>query len=210
MKIEGSTWGDTITPWSWFQHSTSEADEIYGYGGWDWLHGGGGDDTIFGGSGNDTIFGGSGSDQLRGGRGADQLDGGSGRDTVRGGSGDDLVDGGRGRDELTGGSGWDSFVFDTSLGSRNVDTITDFNAEQDNILLSQWVFSNIWAGDLQEEQFHAAVGANEGQDGDDRIIYDTASGSLYYDADGSGSGDAVRFAIVSGAPSLTAEDFVIV
>jgi Ca2+-binding RTX toxin-like protein len=210
MKIEGSPWGDQITPWSWFNPSTSEDDEIYGYGGWDWLHGGAGNDTIYGGTGNDTIFGGSGADLLRGGRGSDQLDGGSGRDTLKGGRGDDLLDGGRGRDELTGGSGWDSFLFDTTLGSGNVDTITDFNPEQDNILLSQWVFSDIWAGDLQDEQFHAAAGATEGQDEDDRIIYDTTTGNLYYDADGSGSTEAVRFAIVSGSPVLTHEDFMIV
>ncbi|MEO7222180.1 MAG: hypothetical protein ABIY37_06880, partial [Devosia sp.] len=24
MKIEGTQWGDVITPWSWFKHSTSQ------------------------------------------------------------------------------------------------------------------------------------------------------------------------------------------
>lgn len=210
MKIEGTQWGDVITPWSWFKHSTSQGDLINGYGGWDWLHGGGGDDTIYGGSGNDKVFGGSGADQLRGGRGNDALDGGSGRDNVNGGSGDDFVNGGRGSDLLTGGTGNDAFAFDTALGTSNVDTITDFDGADDGIVLGQQVFSELWLGALGAEQFHAAAGAVEGEDEFDRIIYDTISGSLYYDADGSGSGAAVRFAVVSGSPTLTADDFVIV
>ena len=210
MKIEGTWWGDTITPWTWPKHSTSQADLINGNDGWDFLNGGGGNDTINGGRGNDTLYGGSGADELKGGSLSDQLFGGSGRDALKGGSGDDVLNGGTGRDALTGGSGWDSFVFDTKLGSGNVDTITDFNVTEDNILLGQWVFSNIWLGDLQDRQFYAAAGATEGHDKSDRIVYDTTSGSLYYDADGSGSQDAVRFAVVSGAPHLTAEDFVIV
>ena len=40
MKIEGTSWGDLITPTSWpFEHSTSRADPIHSYGGWDWLNG---------------------------------------------------------------------------------------------------------------------------------------------------------------------------
>jgi serralysin len=210
MKIEGSPWGDLITPWSWFNQSTSEDDEIYGRGGWDWLHGGAGNDTIYGGYGNDTVFGGSGSDLLRGGRGADWLNGGRGRDDVRGGSGDDVVNGGRGTDMLTGGTGNDFFVFDTALGEANVDTIADFGVDDDSIILNQLVFSDLWLGGLQEEQFHAGAGATGGQDEDDRIIYDTVTGSLYYDADGSGSDVAVRFAVLTGSPELTAEDFLIV
>jgi serralysin len=210
MKVEGTQWGDVITPWSWFKHSTSRADWINGNGGWDWLDGGGGNDTINGGSGNDKVFGGSGNDRLSGGRGSDKLDGGSGRDSVNGGSGNDFVNGGRGSDLLTGGSGDDAFAFTTALGSSNVDTITDFDADDDGIVLGQSVFSELWLGALGTEQFHAAAGATEGQDEFHRIIYDTTSGSLYYDPDGSGSQEAVRFAVVSGSPELTAEDFLIV
>lgn len=209
MKIEGSWWGDVISPWTW-PHSTSKADLINGNGGWDWLDGGGGDDTVNGGAGNDTLFGGSGNDTLNGGSLSDQLNGGSGRDSLSGGSGDDFLNGGTGRDILKGGSGWDTFVFDTKLSSSNVDTIKDFNVEQDNFMLSSAVFHNIWLGDLQDRNFYAAAGATEGHDKSDRIIYDTNTGNLYYDPDGSGSQDAVRFAVVNGAPELTAQDFIIV
>lgn len=212
MKVTGTQWGDLITPWSWFKHSTAEGDLINGRGGWDWLDGGRGSDTVNGGSGNDTVFGGSGSDELNGGRGSDQLDGGRGRDSVDGGSGDDLVNGGRGTDVLTGGTGDDAFVFDSRLSSSNVDTITDFDTDDDTIVLSTWVFKELIPalGGLSDDQFHAAAGATGGADEFDRIIYDTTTGSLYYDADGSGSKDAVRFAVVDGSPTLTTEDFVIV
>lgn len=210
MKINGSQWGDKITPWSWFNHSTAEADLIYGNGGWDWLDGGRGDDSIYGGAGNDKIYGGSGADWLSGGRGNDALNGGTGRDVVNGGAGDDFVNGGAGRDLLTGGAGKDAFVFDTKLGSSNVDTVTDFNGDNDKILLDQWTFRELWLGGLGEEQFHSGAGAFEGQDENDRIIYDTVSGSLYYDADGSGSEAAVRFAVLRGSPEVTSDDFLIV
>jgi serralysin len=209
MKIEGTQWGDLITPWSWFKHSTSNADQINGYGGWDWLDGGAGNDTIDGGSGNDKVLGGSGSDELYGGRGNDKLHGGSGRDILDGGSGDDLVNGGSGQDLLTGGAGADAFVFDTKLGRSNVDIITDFDAE-DGIVLSSVTFNGLWPGGLSADQFHAAAGATGGDDAEDRIVYDTATGNLYYDRDGSGSAAAVQFAVLSGAPALSSEEFWII
>jgi Ca2+-binding RTX toxin-like protein len=210
MKIDGTSWGDLISPSTWFKHSTSRADSINGHGGWDWIDGGAGNDTIWGGTGNDTLYGSSGSDWLSGDRGNDWLHGGSGRDNLSGGSGNDVLNGGTGRDVLAGGRGYDTFVFDTKLGSSNVDTITDFSASRDGIVLDNWVFQELWPGGLSPDQFHAAAGATGGADADDRIVYDTDTGNLYYDADGSGDGAAVRFAVLSGAPTLTSDDFLIV
>ena len=45
---------------------------------------------------------------------------------------------------------------------------------------------------------------------DQRIIYDTDSGQLFYDADGSLGGAAVLFGMVAGHPPLTGADFVVV
>ncbi len=47
-------------------------------------------------------------------------------------------------------------------------------------------------------------------DSSDRIIYDQASGRVYYDADGSGSGAKVQFAAVTAGTVLTAADFFII
>ena len=49
------------------------------------------------------------------------------------------------------------------------------------------------------------------QDADDRIIYDPATGWLYYDRDGSGaSGVAIHFATVHEGMNVTASDFVVI
>ena len=46
-------------------------------------------------------------------------------------------------------------------------------------------------------------------DSDDRIIYDSQAGTLYYDADGNGPGGAVMFARIGGGKLLTNLDFVV-
>lgn len=47
-------------------------------------------------------------------------------------------------------------------------------------------------------------------DNDDRIIFNTTTGALYYDADGSGKGAAVQFATLIGVTDLNATDFMII
>jgi hypothetical protein len=49
------------------------------------------------------------------------------------------------------------------------------------------------------------------KDADDRIIYNSDTGALCYDADGWGTAFGnVRFATITGSPVLTAADFVVV
>jgi serralysin len=48
------------------------------------------------------------------------------------------------------------------------------------------------------------------QDADDRFIYDSATGNLYYDADGNGAGAAMLFATLSNHPTLAASDIVVI
>ena len=47
-------------------------------------------------------------------------------------------------------------------------------------------------------------------DANDYILYDTDSGQLFYDADGSGAGARVLFATVTAGSTLTAADVWIV
>src|SRR3954471_22475422 len=39
-----------------------------------------------------------------------------------------------------------------------------------------------------DARFYAAAGATGGHDSDDRVVFNSSSGQLYYDADGSGGG----------------------
>ncbi|MEZ5796715.1 MAG: M10 family metallopeptidase C-terminal domain-containing protein [Paracoccaceae bacterium] len=85
-------------------------------------------DGLAGDAANNRLAGLDGNDSLAGRAGNDTLDGGTGDDTLAGGSGDDL---------LIGGAGADCFVFD---GGR--DTIADFSAAQDHILLDPALWGN--------------------------------------------------------------------
>ena len=141
---------------------------------------------------------------------APALPGVSGADRLDGGRGNDLLDGGLAADTLTGGLGEDSFRFSTALGDGNVDRITDFKPINDTILLDSLIFAAAGAdGALAVAAFHASA-AGVAQDADDRIIYDTDSGNLYYDADGTDAIGAVRFAKLNANLNLTAADFIIV
>ena len=47
-------------------------------------------------------------------------------------------------------------------------------------------------------------------DADDRIVYNNATGQLFYDADGNGGIAAVQFATLATGLALTASDFQVI
>lgn len=144
------------------------------------------------------------SNSITGNELANSLRGEAGADVIKGGGGDDQIHGGYGNDRLTGGDGADSFVFDTILNlNQNVDQILDFTAADDSILLDRAVFTAIADGQLAASAFHLGT---EAASADHRIIYDSASGSLYYDADGDGAGAAILFARMTPGTALTNDD----
>lgn len=147
-----------------------------------------------------VIVGNDGSNILTGNGGGDSLSGGPGADILHGGSGNDM---------LTGGGGADLFCFDTVLNAaNNVDQITDFTVVDDAVQLAHGIFGAAGPlGTLSADAFFAGTAAH---DADDRIIYDSATGNLYYDADGNGAGAQVLFAHLSTGLALTNADFSIV
>ncbi|MBR0554844.1 calcium-binding protein [Ciceribacter sp. L1K23] len=178
-------------------------------------------DSILGSNGTDTftvtgttavnlIFAGrNGNDKITAGAGADKLSGDAGNDTLIGGAGNDTLYGGLGNDTLTGGVGKDTFVFNTTLSaSSNVDRITDFNVADDTISLENSVMTALKTGKLASGAFWKST-AGVAHDADDRIIYDTDSGNLYYDSNGNASGGAVLIAKLSANLALTAADFLV-
>jgi uncharacterized delta-60 repeat protein len=133
---------------------------------------------------------------------------GNGVDNVlNGADGNDILNGASGNDTLTGGSGADTFQFSTALNAtRNVDTLTDFLSGTDKIELSSAIFSQLGftGAPASDAFFHAGSSAT---DTFQHILYD--SGSLYYDADGSGALAAVKFAVLAGAPAVQYTDFMV-
>ncbi|WP_425475933.1 hypothetical protein [Mesorhizobium yinganensis] len=125
-----------------------------------------------------------------------------------GSDGNDILAGGLGRDTLVGGSGSDTFVFDTApSNSDNYDRIADFSAA-DTIHLDGAVFTALPVGTFAASAFNIF---NDGpKDADDRIVYNSSTGNLYYDADGSGTAFGnVKFAHLAGAPDLSADVFIL-
>lgn len=139
---------------------------------------------------------------------ADVLKGSKVANELRGGAGNDKLYGGLGKDVLEGGAGRDIFIFDTRPGSTNIDKIGDFSVRDDTIWLDDDIFTKAGkAGDLSTAAFHIGTKAH---DASDRVIYDSKSGKLWYDADGSGKGAAVQFAQLDTGLKLTAADFDII
>jgi Ca2+-binding RTX toxin-like protein len=130
-----------------------------------------------------------------------------------GGSGNDTLIGGRGNDTLIGGAGKDRFDFTTALNAgSNVDTLIEFNAVDDVIRLDDDIFTAFVNENvaLADTAFYGGAGAITAHGADDRIIYDTATGNAYYDADGTGATVAKLFVTLAGAPTITAADFFII
>lgn len=157
-----------------------------------------GNDRITGAANGDHLLGGAGNDRLIGAGGADELWGGAGRDTLTGGTG---------QDTLHGDAGVDRFVFNAQ-GAANADTIVNFQLGLDGIQLENGVLRALGAaGDLREEQFVLGTAAAER---DDRIIYDQATGNIYYDRDGSLSAAKVLLGSVADGTALTFGHFDII
>jgi Ca2+-binding RTX toxin-like protein len=231
--LEGGDGGD-------FLYGDAGADTLRGQDGNDYLDGGGGVDQMSGGAGNDryiidqagdavTEAGGQGTDEVRANvsytltAGADvellrttndagvvniNLTGNATGNVVRGNDGNNTINGGDGNDELIGLGGTDRFLFDTALNAAtNVDVLSDFTVGADTIVLENTIFGAFAAGPLADDRF---VLGTAPLDGNDNILYDAATGALYYDSDGNGGAAAVQFAEVTPGLALTHEDFAIV
>ena len=146
-------------------------------------------------SGFEGVIGTGFADTLTGSGSNDTVRGGAGNDTVSGLAGDDRIAGGAGADILTGGADNDTFVFDSAPNA--VDSITDFDASGsvasgDLVELSLAVFTSLTtsAGStLSSSEFASSDGGGAGDvvGAGVHVIYDSATGNLYYDSDGGSS-----------------------
>ncbi|MEZ5958972.1 MAG: hypothetical protein R3C30_00905 [Hyphomonadaceae bacterium] len=97
-------------------------------------------------------------------------------------------------------------MFSTAIGGGNVDAIIGFSVADDTIELSNAVFTGLSAGALDANAFVIGAAA---ADADDRIIYNSATGQLFFDADGTGAGAAILFATLAPGLALTSADFIV-
>ncbi|MEF8710858.1 MAG: S8 family serine peptidase [Candidatus Accumulibacter propinquus] len=138
------------------------------------------------------------------------LRGNSAANVLSGGGGADTLAGGLGNDSLSGGNGADKFLFDTAPGAGNVDTLSDFLSGTDIVQLAQANFGGLAFGAVAAGAFIAGAGFTTAADADDRLIYNTSNGALFYDADGFGVVDAaVQLAVLTAHPGLLYTDFFV-
>lgn len=212
------------------------ANKLTGGAGDGRLSGGGGADTLIGGAGADTYVVDNAGDLVVEGRtgGVDTvlssvsfstvgqyienvtLTGSAGTgatgnglaNTLTGNRGANRLDGGTASDVLIGGRGADTFQFSTALGPKNIDVVKDFVAGGDKIALDNAVFTGLSEGALAKSAFVAGSAATDALD---RVIYNSKTGALLFDQDGSGAAhQAIQFATLSTGLSLSASDIVIV
>jgi Ca2+-binding RTX toxin-like protein len=147
------------------------------------------------------------SAQSQGATSALDLSGNEFANELYGNDGVNVLNGGAGGDYLVGYGGADRFAFTTALAGGNIDQIADFLSGTDGIQLDDAVFTGLGLGALNADAFVVGTAA---QDADDRIVYDQATGALWFDADGSGAGAAVQFATLIGHPPIAAGDFTVI
>jgi Ca2+-binding RTX toxin-like protein len=126
-----------------------------------------------------------------------------------GNGGDDTLDGGAGKDSLTGGAGRDIYVFSAPLIAANVDKLVDFDPFEDRIRLDGsdgQPFAALATGAVSSAAFRLGTMA---QDASDRIIYNSATGAVLYDADGVGGAAAIQFATLAPGTLLTSGNFTV-
>ncbi|MCX7301171.1 MAG: calcium-binding protein [Rhodobacterales bacterium] len=210
------------------------ANTITGNTGNNILNGGGGTDSMGGGAGNDTYVtdggdtitegSGAGTDTVQSsvtltlganvekltltGSSAINGTGNTLANTITGNGAANSLNGGLGNDTLTGGSGSDNFVFNTTLGTGNIDKITDFNVAADTIRLENAIFTGLANGALAGSAFVSNTSGNAA-DASDRIIYESDTGKLFFDKDGTGGAAKVQFATLATGLALTSADFFV-
>jgi Ca2+-binding RTX toxin-like protein len=230
--INGTAGNDTLT-------GTGGDDTINGFDGNDLFLAGstGGNDVIDGGAGRDsiefkeratsaitvdfvtgTITGGAPGtisftniERILTGNFNDTLTGNAAGQTLTGQGGSDTIWGAGGVDTLWGAAGTDTFVF-REMGTANADRISDFATGSDKLHLDDAAFTaigasgNFAAGDGR----FAANSSGTAADTNDRVVFNTSTGQLYYDADGSGSGASQLIATVQTGATVAATDIVVI
>lgn len=154
-------------------------------------------------------------------QGNDRFDGTPGIDYIYGFGGDDVFNNSPGRDVLTGGSGRDVYNYELGFveadwggyklgfAPDNVDTIMDFVSGEDTIGFNDGsVLLGVSSLRISDDLFVQGPGA-VAIERNDFFVFDTDTGALYYDYDGSGSEQPYHFATLYGVSSLQASDIMI-
>ncbi|QAU35555.1 M10 family metallopeptidase C-terminal domain-containing protein [Janthinobacterium sp. 17J80-10] len=232
-NINGGSGADTLI-------GDAGNNRIDGSFGSDSLSGGDGNDTLIGGTGFDTLNGGNGIDlvdytamtgavtvnlgtgtasdstggtdtllnveYVNGGAAGDTLIGNAANNRIEGRNGNDTITGAAGSDTLIGGAGNDVFRFVTTADGS--DTLSDFTSGTDTIAVVAGNFG-LTAGAAVTLLSGASTPTVSGAGAE--FLYNTTSGALFFDRDGTGSTyAATQIATLAGSKTLVAADIQVV
>jgi len=134
-------------------------------------------------------------------------------DKLTGNSNANFIQGGNGKDSLTGGGGADTFSYKSA--NEGGDIITDFSTD-DKISLSAVGFGGGLTTGVALKTTAASTGvfvsgtAPVSLGTSANLLYNTTTGVLSFDSDGTGSKIAIAIATLSGTPGLTLNQIAIV
>ncbi len=163
------------------------------------IYGGDGDDVLSSGSNRDRLFGGSGDDQIL-------IDGG---DIIRGGAGQDRY--------IVNFPRWDPNATPPGFARPDLVTIQDFRSADDTIILvippredygALGIEPNIQFGDIHFVK-NANPFAPANTAGKAVMLYETDTGKLSIDTNGSTAGGVIMIAMLTGKPAMTADDIAL-
>jgi microcystin-dependent protein len=159
-------------------------------------------ENIDGSAFGDRLYGTATANVINGNDGDDFLYGGAGADILNGGNGVDRIVGEGGADVMTGGGGNDRFIFSTAP-EAGIDTITDFVVGSDQLFVMRSAFG-LGAGDPVNLVINGAATAAA-----PTFLYDSTTGILSFDADGTGAIAAAEFANIGANIGLSPIDIVL-
>ena len=108
---------------------------------------------------------------------------------------------------MTGGLGADTFRYLNS--TEGNDSITDFLAGVDKLQVVGTGFANLAAGALNGANFVSGA-TPTATAAAPQFLYNSTSGQLSFDADGTGAGVAVNIVTLVGQPVITSANIVVV
>jgi len=135
--------------------------------------------------------------------------------TLAGPSANQIPVNGQGNDAMEGGG--NVFLFDTALSASNIDTILEFEnpgaTAGDLIHLDKTIFTALGTTGAALTPSEFLISSTvDGTAGtlSTRIIYDSSSGGLYYDDNGSVAGGIQQFASIQPGLAMTEDDFFVI
>ncbi len=120
---------------------------------------------------------------------------------ITGGAGEDFLFAGQGDDVLTGRGGADIFFFDSPI--AGIDRITDFISGSDRIFFNRSIY-----GPGTNAAVVSGAGPQAATTANATFLYNTTTGTVSYDIDGTGATAAIDLFRLDGGPALTVNDLV--